>query len=80
MCLCGTLGDAATAKNSPEIAPYSQQLGDLFTQIMSVLVKPDERKYRPAWGRADEPGNSRKSQPEFASGCTGAPAAAGGGV
>src|SRR5690348_9634511 len=63
-----------------EIAPYSQQLGDLFTVFTSVLVKQCGRKYRPRWGRAALPGKSRKSLPEFASGCTGAPAAAGGGV
>src|SRR4029079_4249833 len=34
-------------------APYSQQLGDLFTRIVSVLVKGCARKYSAPWGRAD---------------------------
>jgi DnaK suppressor protein len=63
-----------------EIAPYSQQLGDFFTSLLSVLVKPLVPKYSPPWGRADLSGKSRKSLPEFASGCTGGPAAASGGV
>src|SRR6185312_5059696 len=43
-------------------APYSQQLGDLFTAPSSVLVKESLPKYRPGWGMADLTGKSRESQ------------------
>jgi hypothetical protein len=33
-------------------APYSQQLGDFFTWVSSVLVKPLDRNYRRGLGIA----------------------------
>ena len=46
-----------------EIAPYSQQLGDFFTGLMSVLVKTPWPIYSARLGMADLPGaKSRESQ------------------
>ena len=55
--------DAQTGRNCGKNAPYSQQVGDLFTVLLSVLVKARRDIYSAALGMTDLPGSkSRKSQ------------------
>jgi hypothetical protein len=50
-------------RNRRKNAPYSQQLGDLFTVIVSVLVKAADHIYSAALGMTDCSGTkSRESQ------------------
>jgi hypothetical protein len=55
--------EAQGGRNSRKNAPYSQQLGDFFTVLLSVLVKDRDGIYSAALGMTDLPGsNPRESQ------------------
>ena len=57
------MGEGHPRRNRSKNAPYSQQLGDFFTVIVSVLVKATADIYSAALGMTDLLGfKSRESQ------------------